>query len=85
MRVSAHSLAVEQGRWNRRGRGRLPIEERLCPCGQIQTERHVFEYCHISLHLRRRFNITTLENLLNERQDHDVVCEAVHFILSLYN
>ena len=25
MRVSAHSLAVESGRWNRRGRGRLPL------------------------------------------------------------
>ncbi|MPC73062.1 hypothetical protein E2C01_067380 [Portunus trituberculatus] len=30
--VSAHSLTVEVGRWNRRGRGRLPLEERLCPC-----------------------------------------------------
>ena len=28
-RVSGHSLAIETGRWNRRGRGRLPIEERL--------------------------------------------------------
>ena len=27
-RVSSHSLAVETGRWNRRGRGRLPMEER---------------------------------------------------------
>ena len=36
-RVSAHSLAVEVRRWNRRGRGRLPLEERLCLCGEIQT------------------------------------------------
>ena len=28
LRLSAHSLAIEKGRWNRRGRGRLPIEER---------------------------------------------------------
>ena len=33
LRLSAHSLAVEKGRWNRRGRGRLPMEERLSPCG----------------------------------------------------
>ena len=42
LRLSAHSLVIETGRWNRRGRGRLPIEERLCQCGQVQTERHVF-------------------------------------------
>ena len=41
LRVSGHSLAIESGRWNRRGRGRLPVEERLCVCGAIQTERHV--------------------------------------------
>ncbi|MPC77518.1 hypothetical protein E2C01_071975 [Portunus trituberculatus] len=28
-RVSGHSLAIKSGRWNRRGRGCLPIEERL--------------------------------------------------------
>ena len=44
-RVSAHSLAIETGRWNRRGRGHLPVEERLCECGRIQTERHVIEEC----------------------------------------
>ena len=35
-RISSHSLAVETGRWNRRGRGRLPLEERLCSCGLVQ-------------------------------------------------
>ena len=34
-RISSHSLAVETGRWNRRGRGRLPMEERLCSCGEV--------------------------------------------------
>ena len=29
-RVSAHSLAVEVGRWSRRGLGHLPLAERLC-------------------------------------------------------
>ncbi|MPC37377.1 hypothetical protein E2C01_030851 [Portunus trituberculatus] len=44
-RVSAHSLAVEVEKWNRRGRGRLPLEERLCPSGEIQTEGHVAQHC----------------------------------------
>ena len=37
-RISSHNLAVETGRWNRRGRGILPMEERLCSCGLIQSE-----------------------------------------------
>ena len=41
LRLSAHSLAVETGRWNRRGRGRLPMEERLCQSGRVQTEHNV--------------------------------------------
>ena len=47
-RLSSHSLAVEVGRWSRRGRGRLPLEERLCTCGEIQTEQHVVQYCPMS-------------------------------------
>ena len=35
LRISGHSLAVEEGRWNRRGRGGLPLEERLRSCNQI--------------------------------------------------
>ncbi|MPC97365.1 hypothetical protein E2C01_092677 [Portunus trituberculatus] len=42
-RLSAQWLAVEVGKWNRRGRGRLPLEERLCPWGVVQTEDHVIK------------------------------------------
>ena len=54
-RVSGHSLCVETGRWNRRGRGRLPLEERLCACGE--TERHVVEVCPVSSDIRQAFDI----------------------------
>ncbi|KAK7074213.1 hypothetical protein SK128_018360, partial [Halocaridina rubra] len=40
-RVCGHSLVCETGRWNRRGRGRLLPEERLCMCGDVQNERHL--------------------------------------------
>ncbi|KAG0724919.1 hypothetical protein GWK47_039608 [Chionoecetes opilio] len=36
-RVSSHNLACETG-WNRRGRGRLPLQESVCTCGLAQTE-----------------------------------------------
>ena len=34
-RVSAHSLAVEVGRCSRRGRGHLPLAERVCACDDV--------------------------------------------------
>ena len=84
LRLSAHSLVIETGRWNRRGRGRLPIEERLCQCGRVQTERHVFELCNISQDLRRIFNVTSLKEIVSERSDYYQVCQAVNLILNLY-
>ena len=84
LRLSAHSLAVEKGRWSRRGRGRLPMEERLCPCGQIQTEAHVIESCPMSLQIRQMYNITTINDLLLVREDYDKVCMIIHKLLSLY-
>ena len=84
LRLSAHSLAVETGRWNRRGRGRLPIEERLCSCGEIQTESHVIESCPMSQQLRQTNNITSLNELLLIRTDFHKVCTIVHNLLELY-
>ena len=38
IRISGHSLAVEEGRWNRRWRGRLPMEEQsdYAPVGRYR-------------------------------------------------
>lgn len=47
-RVSAHFLAIEEVRWNRRNKGHLSVEERQCSCGQIQTEHQVVEDCQVS-------------------------------------
>ena len=65
-RVSGHSLAIETGRWNRRGRGRLPLEERLCVCGEIQTERHVVQYCPVTLPIRNSFHFSSMEELFSD-------------------
>ena len=82
-RVSGHSLAVETGRWNRRGRGRLPLEERLCVCGSVQTEKHVVEDCPNTQHFRDFYGIHTLNDLFSSFTD-DVVCKIIHDILRLY-
>ena len=64
LRLSAHSLAIEEGRWNRRGRGRLPVEERLCSCGRVQDEKHIIEHCPRTEHIRQEHRIDTVATLL---------------------
>ena len=84
MRVNGHSLAVESGRWNRRGRGRLPLEERLCSCGVIQTEKHVIEECPKTQYIRNRFNFTRSDDLFGDVLDYAIACKIVHMILLEY-
>ena len=84
LRLSAHSLVIETGRWNRRGRGHLPMEQRLCQCGLVQTERHVVEVCTMSQHIRNIHGVRSLENLLLEIDDYSKVCHIAHTILEIY-
>lgn len=83
-RVSSHSLVVETGRWNRRGRGRLPMDERLCPCGQVQTEEHVISHCPLSQNLRDEHVFTDISDLLSERFSNERVCKIIYDILNIY-
>lgn len=83
-RVSGHSLCIESGRWNRRGRGRLPVEERLCLCGEIQTEKHVVEDCPVSADIRQAFDLSSLEELFNGKYPNELSCKIIHDILQLY-
>ncbi len=82
-RLCGHNLAIETGRWNRRGRGWLPMEERLCPCGAVQTEPHVVEGCPMTADVRRRYGFTSWAQLVA----HDFnfpVDRIVHEILTVY-
>ena len=83
-RVSSHSLVVETGRWNRRGRGRLPMEERLCPCGEIQTEVHVVNNCPMSQIFRDEYGFTDITDLMSEKFSNEIVCKIIYNILNLY-
>ena len=84
LRLSAHSLAIETGRWNRRGRGRLPVDQRLCQCGQVQTEHHVIEHCPRSQYIRDLYGFNSMEYLMLESNDYSNICHVVHRILNLY-
>lgn len=84
LRVSGHSLSIETGRWNRRGRGRLPREERLCVCGNIQTEKHVVEDCPVSIHIRNSVRLSNMDDLFNGKYSHAESCLVVYDILQLY-
>ncbi len=62
----------------------MVLEERLCSCGQIQTEQHVVEDCIRTLAIRNKYNVSTIENLFIERTDFATVCSIVHDILNEY-
>ncbi len=84
-RVSGHSLACETGRWNRRGRGRLAPEDRLCVCGDIQTEQHVVQSCPLTNHLRQTYHFDTMQQLMTSDQfTPDLLCKIIHDILAAY-
>lgn len=84
-RVSSHSLAVETGRWSRRGRGRLPLEERLCVCGQVQTEEHVVEHCRLTENLRVAHNFSRIQDLFSGTFSHVITCNIIRRILDIYS
>ncbi len=84
-RVSGHYLACETGRWNRRGRGRLPLDERLCACGGVQTEKHVVEDCPLTQHIRDIHLFSRLEHLFSDDVEPEMTCEIIHNILSVYS
>ena len=84
-RVLSHSLAVEVGRWSRRGRGRLSLEERLCRCGDIQTEVHVVQHCTLTHHMRHHHNFSTIQDLFSNMFSYETTCKIIRQILDIYD
>ena len=82
LRLSAHSLAIEQGRWNRRGRGRLPVEERLWGCGVVQDERQILQDCPTTADTRATYGYRTVEEFL--QKDLDSATRIAFHILNAY-
>ena len=52
MRLSSHHLKFETGRWSR-----IPPEDRLCACGNIQSDVHVLLECQLTSRARIKHRI----------------------------
>ena len=83
-RVIGHTLAIETGRWNRRGRGRLEVAERLCPCRAVQTELHVIESCPLTQDIRTQYEFTSWTQIINDSAQFPIA-EIVYKVFSCFD
>ena len=54
LRTVSHSLEIETGR---HGRYRKMLEDRLCHCGEVESEEHFLLQCGTYDHLRKKYNV----------------------------
>ena len=78
VRLSSHELRIETGRW-----ARIPRERRLCPCGEIQDEKHVIVDCPITQAIRDNYDMdmTTFTDIINLDSVHSF--KMIHEMLEL--
>ena len=79
-----YRLRVETGRWSR-----INLQDRLCECGQIQTEEHVLLRCPLTLDLRNTIplanNCASISELLNQDiENMRLVCCLCARVLEYY-
>ena len=75
LRMISHGLQIELGRHKRPA---TPTEERLCTCGDVETEKHYTQYCNLYTHIRHKYNINDeleLPHILNTHFTHDYITE----------
>ena len=77
IRLSSHHLKIETGRWSR-----IPRDQRLCSCGEVQTEEHVLCFCDRSSHLRQVYPQLTFTSLA-EVLDSDDIPSLGSFVLNV--
>ena len=76
LRTGSHRLRIETGRWSR-----VPRDERLCDCGQVQDEQHVLLRCPATEHLR--LPCRTLKEIF--QTDNITLAKLCHDILEIFN
>lgn len=74
LRMVSHDLQVEKGR---RQKNRIPKEQRLCSCGEIEDEKHFIMNCSNYSHIRHKY--TELQTLtFHEQLDNLRTPELIH-------
>ena len=63
--LSSHNLKIETGRWSR-----IPRENRLCECGEVQDELHITLLCPKTNAMREKYDIGNFQTL-NELMSND--------------
>jgi hypothetical protein len=75
IRMISHSLQVELGRQRRPA---IPPEERLCKCGEVETEKHYTQHCNQYTHIRQKYTINNeieLQQILDSNFTYDYITE----------
>ena len=75
IRMISHSLQIELGRQKRPP---TPADERLCVCGEVETEKHFTQQCNLYTHIRHEYEINEdneLANILNTNFTYDYITE----------
>ena len=71
----SHSLEIELGRQKR---PKIPESERLCKCGEVETEDHFLRKCNMYTHIRHKYNIiqeTELSYILDNNSTYNYITE----------
>ena len=76
LRLSSHKLAIETGRWSR-----IPRDQRLCHCGEIQTEHHVICECRLTAHCRTNLYANLVDFF---KENPHTICRTVAESLSVF-
>ena len=77
LRLSAHQLKIETGRWSR-----IPRDQRRCKCGGIEDEAHVLFHCPNTLDIPNKYRLDyngteDLANLMDKQYVSDIVFETL--------
>ena len=79
LRLVSHKLRIETGRW-----ARIPQDERLCICGEIQTEEHVISNCELSQNIRDSNPHMTFQFPIFFSNMNNDICRIIYDTLQLY-